>query len=261
MHEDLFAAYESAAQDTAPAPPQFSVEHFTGHAILSYLPTNFTEASKTPTLEKGGTKSNGFERMLECRRALDSLDRRGWKRSFFQRKFHEKFLCATARAFWKVDPPGQFAKDYQKILEVNGWDEISQEILISTPRRFGKTISVSMFAACLIYSAAGAEVSIYSTCKRISQKLLRNVAKFLDLIYQEEGSTRHRVINCNSEELVIQGPEGPEDRRVVNSYPSKVRISPRKIAPAGLYGLFNKIKNWPSSPQSHAGRPASPYTK
>lgn len=139
------------------------------------------------------------------RKALDSLDRQGWKRSFFQKQFHEKFLCATARAFWKLESPGQFARDYQRILEVNGWDEISQEILISTPRRFGKTISVSMFAAALIYSAAGAEISIYSTCKRISQKLLRNICKFLDLIYNDESSVpRHKVINSNSEELIIQ---------------------------------------------------------
>lgn len=76
----------------------------------------------------------------------------------------------------------------------------AQEILISTPRRFGKTISVSMFAAALLYSCAGIELSIYSTCKRISQKLLRNVVKFLDLIYAGiPGSERMRVIRANCE--------------------------------------------------------------
>jgi hypothetical protein len=74
---------------------------------------------------------------------------------------------------------GQFSRDHQQVLQLNGWDHLAQEILISTPRRFGKTISVSMFAAALLFSAAAVEVSIYSTCKRISQKLLRNVVKFL----------------------------------------------------------------------------------
>jgi hypothetical protein len=50
---------------------------------------------------------------------------------------------------------------------------LKQEILISTPRRFGKTISVSMFAAALLYSCAGIELSIYSTCKRIRWVALR----------------------------------------------------------------------------------------
>ena len=31
--------------------------------------------------------------------------------------------------------------------------------------RFGKTISVSMFAAAMLYSCPGLEMSIYSTCK------------------------------------------------------------------------------------------------
>lgn len=48
-------------------------------------------------------KMNGFERIALCRKALDALDRRGWKRSFFQRKFHEQFIRATAKIFWKTE--------------------------------------------------------------------------------------------------------------------------------------------------------------
>ena len=90
-------------------------------------------------------------------------------------------------------------------------------------RRFGKTISVSMFAAALLFSAPGVELSIYSTCKRISQKLLRNVMKFLSLIYEGLGVPEFKEVRCNMEELVLQGPDGSADIRIVNSYPSKVR--------------------------------------
>ena len=79
-----------------------------------------------------------------------------------------------------------------------------------------------MFAAAMLYAAPNVECSIYSTCKRISHKLLRNVMSFLDLIYETLGVPKYRVIRANMEELVIQGPESPQDRRVVNSYPSKV---------------------------------------
>lgn len=178
---------------------------------------NLSEISRVPV-----RSMDGFKRITECRNALDALDRRGWKRSFFQRKFHDQFIRATAKIFWKMEGAGQFARDHQRVLEVNGWDHLSQEILISTPRRFGKTISVSMFAAALVYSAAAVEVSIYSTCKRISQKLLRNICKFLELIYLELKVAKHKVIRCNMEEIVLQGPEGDQDIRVVNSYPSKV---------------------------------------
>lgn len=114
---------------------------------------------------KQENECNGFERIKNCRRALDALDRRGWLRSFHQRMFHDNFIRACARIFWKREKPGVFAKDHQKILEVNGWDHLSQEVLVSTPRRFGKTISVSMFAAAMLFSCPNLEMSIYSTCK------------------------------------------------------------------------------------------------
>ena len=96
-------------------------------------------------------------------------------------------------------------------------------MLISTPRRFGKTISVSMFAAAMLFSAPSVELSIYSTCKRISQKLLRNVVKFfMVIVNQSFESEGFRVIRQNFEEIVLNGPNGHSDVRIVNSYPSKV---------------------------------------
>ena len=96
-----------------------------------------------------------------------------------------------------------------------------RSLTLANARR--KTISVSMFAAAILYSAPSMELSIYSTCKRISQKLLRNVQQFLSLIHEGIGDSPMQEIRCNMEELVLQGPEGPRDIRKVNSYPSKVR--------------------------------------
>lgn len=79
-----------------------------------------------------------------------------------------------------------------------------------------------MFAAAMLFAAPNIEISIYSTCKRISQKLLRNVIKFLELIYIGMGVPKFKVIRENMEELVIRGPESIQDIRIVNSYPSKV---------------------------------------
>ena len=165
---------------------------------------------------------NGFTRIQRCREALESIDRQGFTRSFHQRLFHDHFIRACARIFWKTEPPGTFARNHQKILESNGWDHLSQEILVSTPRRFGKTFAVSMFAAAMLYSTPSLELSIYSTCKRISQKLMRNVAKFLALIYKDTKCQEMPTIRSNMEEVVLQGPDGLHDVRTVNSYPSKV---------------------------------------
>lgn len=111
-----------------------------------------------------------------------------------------------------------------------------------------------MFAAAIIYSAPKLECSIYSTCKRISQKLLRNVIKFLNLIYEGLGVPKFKIIRENMEELVIKGPTGNQDIRTVNSYPSKVllRIPLSSRAPDAA--------PWPCvrpRPPSASGRPPS----
>jgi len=168
-------------------------------------------------------KKTPMMRMRECRNALALLDTTGWNRSFHQRQFHEDFLKACTRTFWKMEPPGSFARCHQQVLQENSWEHLAQEVLISTPRRFGKTISVSMFAAAMLYSAPAVELSIYSTCKRISQKLLRGVVKFFyEICAQDLGKHNFRIRRQNMEEIVLVGPEGERDVRIVNSYPSKV---------------------------------------
>lgn len=168
---------------------------------------------------------SGWTRIKRCIRGLEALDRRGWKRSFHQRQFHDQFLRASIRVFWKTEEAGKFQREHRAILEAYGWESLPQEMLISTPRRFGKTISVSMFVAAMIYAAPRIETSIYSTCKRISQKLLANVAKFLALIFEELGEPHFPVIRKNMEEILLRGIEGSQDVRIVNSYPSKVTPS------------------------------------
>jgi hypothetical protein len=113
-----------------------------------------------------------LEYMQLCHKYLAKLDTIGWNRSYHHLLFHDDFLKACTCSFWKLEPPGQFAHDHQKVLRVNSWDHIAQEILISTSHRFVKTISVSMFCAAMMLACPGVEISIYSTCNRISQKIL-----------------------------------------------------------------------------------------
>ena len=73
-------------------------------------------------------------------------------------------------------------------------------------RRFGKTISVSMFAAAMLYACPNMELSIYSTCKRISQKLLRHIVKFLEIIFLELRTTPYKKIRMNQVHAATQKP-------------------------------------------------------
>jgi hypothetical protein len=149
--EDYFQSYDRMAQDREDE----RLHRQRRRTVLQ----NYLHTGDRPE------ECNGFHRMQKCRLGLEAIDRRGWQRSFHQRMFHDNFIRACARIFWKNEKYGTFAKDHQKILEVNGWDHLAQEVLVSTPRRFGKTISVSMFAAAMLYSCPNLEMSIYSTCK------------------------------------------------------------------------------------------------
>ncbi|KAJ1466972.1 hypothetical protein T484DRAFT_1756227 [Baffinella frigidus] len=185
------------------------------------------DASSNGTQESiGFTLRDGFFHMARLREALNALDRCGWKRSYHQRLFHEEYLRSATRVFFKTEKPGSFERAHKKVLEINGWDSLQQEVLISTPRRFGKTISISLFCAALMFACPAVECSIYSTCKRISQKLLRNVCKFLDMIYTEMKVAPFKIHRKNQEELNIQGPEGQGDLRTISSYPSKWYFDP-----------------------------------
>lgn len=166
--------------------------------------------------------NNGFTRLKRLRRALVALDRGGWERSYHQRIFHEHFITSVVRVLFKTDPAGSFERSYPRLLETNSWRETYQEILISTPRRFGKTISVCLFVAALMYAAPCVEISIYSTCKRISQKLLRNCVKFLHTIHDVLGEPYMEYARKSMDEIECIGPESRNDYRKLNSYPSKV---------------------------------------
>jgi hypothetical protein len=73
-----------------------------------------------PSATNGSSTSKGFQRIDLCKTALCAIDRRGWDRSYHQRYFHDQFIRACARVFWKTEPEGQFAKDHQKILQLYG---------------------------------------------------------------------------------------------------------------------------------------------
>ena len=103
-------------------------EHIRRTKLRNALETCFVTTS-TNSISKSSSSNNsslatytskGFKRIELCCTALNALDRRGWERSYHQRYFHNQFIRACARVFWKTEPEGQFAKDHQKILELNG---------------------------------------------------------------------------------------------------------------------------------------------
>lgn len=80
---------------------------------------------------------------------------------------------------------------------------------------------VALYVAAYAYSQPKCEISIFSTGRRASKKLLHTIFKFI--IQLPNGS--NMINKYNQETLELKGNEGNDDFRTINSYPSKVAVS------------------------------------
>lgn len=153
--------------------------------------------------------SLGEERLAALRDVLENGYT--WTRSNTQRRFHESFLNACVRFLFSQDssPP-----DYRDILDRNNWEDIRQQCLCMTPRRFGKTVAVGMFVGAIALVVPGSEQAIFSTGRRASNKLLELVSQ---LVSQVPGGSE-RIVKSNQETVWVSHPCGSTSK--INSYPS-----------------------------------------
>ena len=143
-----------------------------------------------------------------------------WKRSKTQTRFHEAFLNACVRFLYSEDTN---APDYTSILTANKWNDLRQQVLCMTPRRFGKTVSVGMFVTAMAL-VAPCEQAIFSTGRRASSKLLELVGQ---LVAQVPGGA-DRIVKCNQEMIWLSHPNGRVSK--ISSYPSCAKVRNPSVA-------------------------------
>ena len=159
------------------------------------------------------SKNYGDVRLTQIRMYLDNV--KGYDRSEMQKQFHESFLQAVALHLYKDDPE----IDMNKIMSMNEWPNLKQQVLCLTPRRFGKTTAVAMFVAAYFLSVEKAQLCIFSTGKRASDSMLDKIHEFVKLIDEELGTDHDKRCKRKGEFLYYYG-EGTNDVRKVASYPS-----------------------------------------
>ena len=158
-------------------------------------------------------KNYGDVRLANIRRFLDNVQ--GYDRSEMQKQFHESFLQAVVLHLYKDDPE----VDMDKIMSMNEWPNLKQQVLCLTPRRFGKTTAVAMFVAGYFLSVEKAQLCIFSTGKRASDGMLDKIHEFVKLIDEKLGTNHDACCKRKGEFLFYYG-EGANDVRKVASYPS-----------------------------------------
>lgn len=164
----------------------------------------------------------GDERLRQIQHLLDNFE--GFKRSAAQREFHEAFIDANLPHIYGI---ADYEKYAERILRERKIETMQTEVLVCCPRRFGKTTSVSMFVAVMLYCVPDTWISVFSTGQRASTTLLDQAARFF---YTLPGA-KDRVIKKNQEQFFIRGVDGSDVRRF-HSFPSSV---------AGLKGQVRNI--------------------
>ena len=151
---------------------------------------------------------------IELRLLRKTLDELGYERTLTQKQFHNNFISASLHSIYGED----FYRYQTRILAEHELEEACTEVLVCTPRRFGKTTSVSMFIAAMLWSVSEAWISVFSTGQRASSMLLDLTFK---MIMKLEGA-KGRILKKNQEELFLRDPDPTKPPRRLFSYPSSV---------------------------------------
>ena len=125
-----------AVNTVVPSPAEADPDPTTSAAAASAIvPSSAFAAEVGVALETDKYEGDCVLRTL--RQLLSMIDDRGFARSPQQCQFHDAFIRATSRVMYRQD----WSKSKPMIMEHNQWDDCPSQILVSTPRRFGKTFS------------------------------------------------------------------------------------------------------------------------
>lgn len=169
----------------------------------------------------------GQQRLDIFYKFMQRVDEKYMRRSLGQRDFHRSFLIACLP---HVVGDAAWTKHREYYLTLFDEDTYKAEVLVTTPRRFGKTTAVAMFVAALMCCCPRMWVSIFSTGKRASKSLLVQIKEIISAVPTME----KRVISSNVEELWVQpvNTTTKKDQSRCYSYPSSVK---------GLKGVSAKV--------------------
>lgn len=157
------------------------------------------------TANTNNANSPGFSVYHKINEVLDQFrhpDGSLIKRSPDQRNFHRHMLKACLPKIFA----GEWHQSSNTIIQKLGLqnEPIHSQVIISTPRRYGKTWAVSMFVAACLYCIPGFSLIIYSVADRQSQMMMETVVRMFDTL--PGGKIRH--VKKNSEFFIVTDDRG-----------------------------------------------------
>ena len=152
---------------------------------------------------------------------LNYLDTQGYPRTSTQRDvFHKSFIGACLSLIYGK----KLNENLPRIMNKYGYKRIQNDVLISTPRRHGKTHAVALFVAAIMIAIPGIHVCIYSTGRRASKMILNLIKEIVSTYYK--GMERNMdEKNKNVEEFIF-----------VSHFSSNQKSSKCEAFPASITG-------------------------
>jgi len=190
------------------------------------------------------TTCRGDELVRSILRTLDTFQTASGEplvRSREQKYFHYWWIQANFPKIYKSQWHAHSERVLKNAPQLFGFpeslDRIFPEVLCLTPRRYGKTWAVAMFIAAMLYNVPGFKFATFSTGKRASGWVMRDVVSFFKQLPQ----ARERIIKRNQEELLVS--EFPLENRGSARAHTGV-ISEFNSFPASVDGKWCNIRSY-----------------
>ncbi len=136
--------------------------------------------------------TDGDKRLAGVRHTLNNL---GISRSEDQVNFHQAFIHATLQQIYGESWPEHSVR----VMEQEKIEKLNTEVLVMTPRRWGKTWSVAMYVTALLLNVPGIRIACFSTGKRASGSLMEIVGSMISKV---DGGYQ-RIIRRTQEHLYL----------------------------------------------------------
>lgn len=187
---------------------------------LRYLQPRFVGQT---TIPRRVERVTGYTRMEQIELFLSVFDRHPeWRRTPQQAECHDVFLRACAPSIFRESWEAERAN----VIAMKRWPStMKQEVGVGMPRRFGKTISTSMFAAAYALAVPNRRIAIFSAGQRQSGDLLKGVKKFFKIIVDSldpEDLPAFNIVKNSQENFHIEFSDGTVTE--VNSFPCSIQI-------------------------------------
>jgi hypothetical protein len=161
-------------------------------------------------------ESTGWKSLKDIYRFLDMFDQsEDYKRNQMQRRAHDFYIQSTLRAIFGSD----FGHNIAKLREMFRLVELKQEVLVSAPRRNGKTYATCMYSSAVMCAVPNMTLACFSTGRRASRAFLLTTYKMLLFL-----GFKDWIVEFNQEVIMMRNPKNDKDERKISSFPSRPEI-------------------------------------